>query len=414
MTYMTTSVSEKPRSVWYKRSVWLLLHVLLPLVILAAAVGFYQHQMNTRPQAQRRPADTQARRVTVQTVQRKTQPVILYAMGTVRPAKEVALSPEVSGVIVEMNPAVIPGGLVKQGQMLYRIDARDYEAVVQQRQSELAKAELALTLEQASQTVARQEYELLGDIIDEQDRWLVLRKPQLESARQAVEAAKAALDNAQLDVQRCTVVAPFDAVIKSKHADLGAHVSPASPLAVLIGTTEYWVETLIPAEQIQWLRFADERQEGSVARVYTAGSGQIRQGRLLRLLGQLEEAGRMAQVLVSVPDPLGIDDPSAPRLLVGAYVRVEIEGLPLADAVVLPREYLHNGDNVWVMDAQDKLEIRPVQIGFRGRDVVYITDGLADGCRVVISDLAAPVAGMPLRTNDPSAAAPHRVEDAQP
>lgn len=408
------SASEKTRPVWLKRSIWFSINILVPLVIVAGALGFYKHQMNTRPQAQQRPTDTLARRVTVQTVRRETQPVVLYAMGTVRAAKEVALSPEVSGIIVEMDPAVIPGGLVKQGQMLYRIDARDYEAVVQQRQSELARAELALTLEQASQTVARHEYELLGDIIDEQDRWLVLRKPQLENARQAVEAAKVALDKAQLDVQRCTITAPFDAVIKSKHADLGARVGPTSPLAVLTGTREYWVETLIPTEQIRWLRFADDRQEGSIARVYTAASGQSRQGRLLRLLGQLEEAGRMAQALVAVSDPLGVDDPSAPRLLVGAYVRVEIEGIPLADAVVLPREYLRDGDSVWVMDAQDKLEIRPVQIGFRGRNTVYITDGLADGCRVVISDLAAPVSGMPLRTNDSPAAAPDRVKEAQP
>ncbi len=408
-----SSTPEKTSPSRLKRSLRLTINILVPLLILAAAVGFYKHQMNSRPQAQRRPTDAQLRLVSIQSVQRKTQPVVLYAMGTVRPAKEVALSPEVSGVIIEMDPAVIPGGQVKQGQMLYRIDARDYEAVVQQRQSELARAELALTLEKASQTVARQEYALLGDLVEEQDKDLVLRKPQLENAHQAADAAKAALDKARLDVQRCTIIAPFNAVIKSKHADIGARVGPTTPLAVLTGTAEYWVETLIPTEQLQWLRFAEGQQDGSSVRVYT-DANQNRQGRLLRLLGQLEEAGRMAQALVCVPDPLGINDPSATRLLVGAYVRVEIEGIPLPDAVVLPREYLRDGDNVWVMNAQDKLEIRPVQIGFRGRDKVYVTGGLEDGCRVITSELATPVPGTGLRIDAAMSAQTQRSQEPQP
>lgn len=399
------SASEKNSPVWLKRSLRFIINAFVPLLIVAGAMGFYKYQMNTRPQAQRRPVETQALRVRVQTVKRQTRPVVIEAMGTVRAAKEVTLSPEVAGVIVAMDAAVVPGGRVHKGQVLYRIDARDYESVVEQYKSQLAGAELALTLEQASQTVARQEYALLGDIIDEQDRLLVLRKPQLENARQTVAAAQAALAKAELDVSRCTITAPFDAIIKTKHVDIGARVSPASALATLTGTDEYWVETLIPVGQLGWLRLPDGQGQGSLAKVYNVASRNARQGRLIQLLGQLEEAGRMAQALVSVPDPLGRGD-NTERLLIGAYVRVDLEGAALPDVVALPRDYVRDGQSVWVMNEKDQLEIRPVQIAFRGREAVYITDGLNDGCRVIISDLAAPAAGMPLRLDAHSTGAP--------
>ena len=358
--------------------------------------------MDTRPEAQRRPADRQARLVTAEPVRIETRAAVVHAMGTVRPATEITLTPEVTGLVTFMDAGVLPGGEVKAGQVLYRIDSRDYEAVVQQRQSEVARAALRLRLEQASQTVARQEYELLGDLIDDQDRDLVLRKPQLQEAQEALDAARAALEKANLDVERCTIRAPFNAVIKVKFADVGARVSATVPLAVLMGTDEYWVETLMPMDQLRWIEFPDgSGRHGSAVRVSNPSAwqaGQFRLGHVLRLLGQLEEAGRMAQLIVSVPDPLGLAGDSAlPPLLVGGYVRVQIEGVAIPDVAVLPRAFLRDGDRVWVMSAQDKLEIRPAEIIFRGRETVYVSRGLLDGERVVTSDLPAPVEGMPLR-----------------
>jgi len=380
----------------------ILLKVIVPIVIVALALGFLKYQMDTRPRAERRPQDQQSRLVTVEVVQIESRPAMIQAMGTVRAATEVTLTPEVTGIINAMDPSVLPGGIVKEGQVLYRIDSRDYETIVQQRQSEVVKAELALKLEVGSQTVARQEYELLGELVDEQDRALVLRKPQLESARQSLTAAQAALIKAQLDVQRCTIRSPFNAVIKAKLADVGARVSPTAPLATLTGTDEYWIEALVPMDQLQWILFPDGGQtESSKVRINNSSAwqqGQFREGRVLRLMGQLEEAGRMAQLIVSVPDPLRLQqDTNLPPLLIGSYVRAEIEGIPIPDVVVLRREYLRDGGNVWVMNDSNVLEIRPVEIVFRSREAVYISKGLSEGDHIVSSDLPVAVEGMPLR-----------------
>lgn len=406
---MTESSSQTPSPEKSSRTATVLKGVLrvlykvvLPLAIVAGGLGFYKYQMDTRPIAQRRPPQRQARLVTVETVQQQSRDALINAMGTVRAAVEITLTPEVTGIVTEIDPRVLPGGLVSAGQVLYRIDSRDYETIVQQRQSEVARAELALRLEMGNQTVAQQEYELLGDLIDAQDRELVLREPQLQEAKQSLAAARAAMAKAQLDVERCTIRAPFNAFIKAKHADPGARVSPTAPLAVLTGTDAYWVEALVPMDQLMWIQFPDgAMSDGSPVRIDNPAvwqQGQFRQGRVLRLMGQLEEAGRMAQVLVAVPDPLGLQsDAAVPPLLIGSYVRAQIEGHPIPDVVVLPRAFLRDGGNVWVMNDNDQLEIRPVEIVFRGREAVYVSQGLSGGERVVSTDLAAPVDGMPLR-----------------
>jgi RND family efflux transporter MFP subunit len=392
-----------------QRSRWLanffakvLYKTVVPLAIVAAGVGFLKYQVDNRPQAERRKPERQARLVTTLTVQKESSTAIVPGMGTVAASREIILTPEITGVITSIDPSVIPGGLVRAGQLLYQVDSRDYQAIVKQRQSELAKAQLEFKLETGNQTVARQEFDLLEDIVLEDDTELVLRKPQLVSARQALQAAQAALEKAKLDVERCSVRAPFNAIIKARHADLGARVSTTTALAELTGTDEYWIEVMVPVSQLSWVDIPrSEDQKGSAARVYNPsawGEGVYRQGRVIRLLGQLEEKGLLARLLVAVEDPLHLHQADALEpLLIGSYVRVEIVGRLIRDTIALPRAFVRNGNTVWVMNDQNTLEIRPVRIAFSNRETVYITEGIEDNNLVVTTLLSAAVDGMPLR-----------------
>lgn len=376
-------------------------------VIIILALAFAKYQIDTRPKAERKKPPLQARLVTIQPAEQISHKTVVSAMGTVIPAKEITLSPEVSGRVVFVSPLVIPGGLIQEGQTLIRIDSRDYEAIVKQRQSELARAELNLKIEQGSQLVAQQEYKMLDDIIQDQDQELILRKPHLEEARAALEAAEAALASAQLDVERCTVNAPFNAVIQDKFVDVGAQVTAASALLKIMGTDEYWVEALIPVNQLAWITIPkNNRQAGSQAKIFDSVwlPDSYREGTVIRLLGQLEEQGRLAQVLVSVKDPLALksDSSDVPPVLVDSYVRVEIEGKTLPKVFPVSRDYLRDGDNVWIMDGDDRLRIVPVNVVFRDKDTVYLSNGLHPGDRIVTTDISAPVDGMLLRLDGAS------------
>lgn len=397
-----SSVVPPSKRRWYIR---LLLVWIIPLAILAATALYAKHLIDTRPSAQRQTPPPQARLVSVQIAEPVNHQTSVSAMGTVVPARRITLTPEVSGRIVYISPLVIPGGAIEQGQVLLRIDERNYAAVVKQRESEVARAELNLKLEQGNQLVAQQEYELLGEIVEDQDRELVLRQPHLEEARAALEAAKAALAKAELDVERCTVKAPFNAVIQEKFVDVGAQVAMNSSLLAIMGTDEYWVQAKVNVDQLRWITVPDgDREKGSAAKVFNEaawGPDAWRQARVLRLLGELEEQGRLAQVLVSVQDPLALESAAAalPPVLVDSYVRVEMLGAELTNVFPVPRDYLHDGEYIWVMNDESRMEIRPVEVAFRDKQTVYLSGGLEAGDRIVVTDISAPVDGMLLRLN---------------
>jgi RND family efflux transporter MFP subunit len=373
------------------------LRLLLIAVVLLTGVAVSAYLIRTPPRAARVVPERQARLVDVVTVRLDSQPTLVAAMGTVGAARRIELRPQVSGEVVEVGGELVPGGRFAAGDVILRIDPSNYELAVRQRASELAEAEAALAIERGNQEVARREYELLGETILEGEEDLVLRQPQLRSAQARVASAGAALAAARLDLERTTVRAPFSALVEARFVELGAQVDPATVMASLVGTEEYWVEAAVPVSQLRWIEIP-----GAAARVYDEaawGADVWRRGRVDRLYGDLESEGRMARILVAVADPLGkrVEDRAAPLLLLNSYVRVEVEGRTLDDVAAIDRRLLRDGDRVWIMRDDGALEIRPVSVAFRGPDRVLVSAGLSDGERLVVTDLPAAVEGMPLR-----------------
>ena len=382
---------------------------LLPLAVIAASAVAALWLMETGPQAKPRPKARNATMVTCRTVDYSAQQTVIAGMGTIAAASTVELKPRVNGEIVELNGNLVPGGHFRKGQTLLKIDPTDYRLTVRELATDVAKAESDLQLEQGNQLIAQKEYNLLGETVSDQERALMLRRPQLENLRATLEAAQTKLDQARVDFARTEIKAPFNAVVLSREVNLGTRASESTVLATLVGTDAYWVEVSVPVSQLRWIRIPQtEGDQGALVRIYDAaawGGGVFRQGRVIRLESGLEEQGRMARLLVRVEDPLNLksDNTDKPRMLIGSYVRVAIEGNAVASAVAIEREFIRNGNSVWVMEADGSLAIRPVEIAFRGTDQLIITAGINPGEQMVISDLAAPVAGMPLRTADDAA-----------
>ncbi len=319
---------------------------------------------------------------------------------------------------------------------------------IELRQTAVVRADSALQLEKGQQQVALREYELLGQTVTAEDRELVLRQPQLKSIkadyeaavaskqvatvdRLAAEAAKRAaglrkrtaesalaaaealetaagslLAKAQLDLERTRVRAAFNALVVDRKVDLGSHVGMGTGLASLVATDTYWVQVSVPVDQLRRIRIPGfNGAEASAVRVYHDagwGVGVFRTGTVERLMSALETAGRMAQLLVSVQDPLGLADGAAahPPLILGSYVRVEIMGEQLQSVARVDRSAIHDGSRVWVMLPDRTLAIREVTVGWSSAEAVFVSAGLSEGERLITSDLGAPVPGMALRTAD--------------
>ena len=387
-----------------------ILRRLLPLVIIAVGVLGAWWLIANRPRAQRERLEPIPPIAQVVQAERSSERVRVAGMGTVVAAKRVVLQPEVSGRIVAQSSQLLPGGLFRKGDVILRIDPRDYETAVKQQEAAVEQARLEVQLEKGRQVIAKREWKLLEEDIalDQSSQDLALRKPQLKNADVALEAAESTLEQARLQLERTTVYAPFNAVVQDEFVDEGQLVSPQTQLATLIGTDRFWVQVSIPLDRLRWLEFSGtEGTDASIVTVIQEVSGDVqieRPARLVRLLGDLEPVGRMARVLVEIEDPLDLksdgNSHSIP-LMLGAYVRVEIEGKSVEEVFSVPRTSIREGDQVWIMDEEDRLVFRPVEVLHRSKDRVLIRNGLEGGERVITNRIPSPLPGMKLRTEQP-------------
>jgi len=375
----------------------------LTLLLVAAAVFAALRLVKTRPQAQRSPTKSRPPLVEVIAAEAAPGPVKVSAMGTVVPARRLVVQPEVSGRIVSYHDALVPGGLIHEGEEILRIDARSYELAVEQQRAVVAKAEVEVELEAGRRILAEEEWKLFESEVpfSDEGRRLALRKPQERNAEIGIEIARTGLRQAELNLERTSVTAPFNGLVIDENIEKGQLVTPQSGLATIVGTDEFWVTISLPPEKIGLLVFPDEKGRGGsqvrIARETGDGEEAAREGRLLRLLGDLEPGGRMARVVVAVPNPMAEGQGDHMPLLLGSYVRVVMEGRRHGNTVAVPRTALKEGDTLWVLGNDSRLEIRDVEVAWGGRDKVYISGGVAAGEKVIAGSVANAVEGMQLR-----------------
>lgn len=392
--------------------------LVIVLLILGAGLMAARWLTATKPTARRQPVSVGP--ALVDTVKALPEDIQVYidAMGTVIPAREVTLQPRVSGKVVSVHPDLVPGGRFQEGKVILTIDDKDYQYALEQRKADVARARMELRSEEGRAAIAAQEWELLAGEIPTtpQGKALALRKPQIRSARAALEGTLGALKKARLDLERTVIKAPFNAFVKEKMVDLGQQVTPASPLVSLAGTNQFWVQISVPVDRLPYIRLPiSNTKQGAETRIFQETGGRdpaaVRKGYVVRLLGELDPAGRMARLLVAIPDPLGLESPETDEtdqnqeswesrreeipLLLGAYVRVAVEGPVLEDVFSISRQTLREGDVVWLLDENDRLAMAQVEIVWRLKDDLLVR-GLSPGSRIITSRISAPVPGMAL------------------
>lgn len=383
----------------------LVLKIVLPILVLGAGVGVVILLVKTKPEPPRTERRETGLLVETQSVSGGRHEVTVAAQGTVIPARQIVLTPQVGGRVTWQAEQLVPGGRFAAGEPMLRIDSRDYRLALETGAAEVDRAQLELELEQGRQVVARREWEMFGAEpgTTTPNPELALRGPHLRTAKVGLNAAESRLRRARLDLSRTGLLAPFASMVQSESVDVGQSVGPQSQLAVLIGTDAFWVQVSIPVEALAAIdvptRDGDPASAATV-RQRVGGGDIVRTGRVVRLLPDLDPLGRMARVLVQIDDPLSTAD-GLPMLL-GAYVHVAIAAHPLDGVVELPRQALRTGDRVFVMGDDARLEIRDVSVAWREPEFVLVAAGLSAGDRVVTSRVPAPVDGMQLRVRAPA------------
>ncbi len=370
----------------------------IPILILAAGVGVARVLFLSKKSPPKKPPEALVTSVEFVEVAAGAPAARVEATGTVEGDRQVSLSALVSGEVVSTSDDLVPGGRFRQGQTILRVDPRDYELAVSQESSRVQQAQLEVTLERQRGETAEREWALLGGGRDASEAPLALRGPQLQTAERALEAARSGLQRAELNLERATLRAPFNAMVLMESAERGQVLSPGAPVVTLVGTDRFRVKVSVPVEQLAHVAIPGiNGDDGSVARVVQdLGGGEIieREGRISRLAGQLDPQTRTAELYITIDDPLAGD---GLPLLPGAFVRVDIEGLPVDGAIAVPRDALVDGGTLWLVGDGDVLVRREVRVGWQDGASVLVTEGLDSGERVVVTPLSLPVEGAPVR-----------------
>lgn len=378
-------------------------------IILCLAGGISVFFILTKPEPKKVSSEVLPSAVSIVEAKRATGMVWVEAMGTVKAVKDLKIISEVGGRVIWINEKLIPGGIIKKGEVIAKIEETDYEIAVEQAEANLAMAKKELLIQEGAARSAKVMEDMSKISASSQAKELRMKVPHIQAAEANLRASEKLLEQAKKNLVRTEILAPYKILIESEDIEVGNYVTRLSSIAEAYGTDAFWVEVNIPLSKLQFLNIPGiNSTQGSKAKVTLQGTKGakevVKNGRLLRLAGSLDASGRMAKILIEVDDPLGLESGNRSEvLLLNSYVKVELEGRKLNSMIQLPREYLRESDTVWLMDDSSKLVINSVTIAWRDQDSVYISDGLVEGDRIITTNNFVPIAGMKLRLIEGSA-----------
>ncbi|MGI9628951.1 MAG: efflux RND transporter periplasmic adaptor subunit [Longimicrobiales bacterium] len=389
----------------------MLKRALLPLLIVGAGVFVAVLLGLLSPETASTTPTRVAPIVVTQVLEADTVQSVVTSSGITSPAREVTVLPEVGGRIVYVSPSLVPGGRVRAGEVIARIDPRDYELAMEQQRGVVGSAELELELEAARQEIAKEEWKLLGEGGEASP--LVLRESQRAAAEMNLASSQSALRRAELDLERSVIRAPFNASVLDESVDVGQVVGAQTQIATLVGTDQLRVILSIQLEDLNLIDLEDGSRPGSLVKIrQRLGSGARveRMGRVSHLVDRVDPETRRAQLLVMIEDPLG--DEGLP-LLPGASVDAEIQGKVEGGMFRIPRSAVYEGGAVWIVGPGNALERRDIRPIWGDDGFVYVSDGLVEGDQLVTTPLSAPVEGSAVQSSPSRAVDPEGQEVPQ-
>jgi len=428
-----------------------------PVAFGAAAFVMMQQARKEPP---RRPPSEQGKAVrTAGVIEAEAIPRAV-GYGVVRSSREWSLVAEVSGRVVELNDKLEDGRIIREGELLIKIDPAGFELSASQQKatvsnvkaqlSELAvrekntKASLAIakrSLELSEKELARvKKLESSGTAssseVDSAEVSVLSQRQSLQSykstlaqipsQRRAYKAqisqSEAGVKTAELDVARTEIFAPFDIRIRSADVEISELVTVGTKLAEGDGIAlaevpaQFSIGSLMPLivppdsadavpepkdaappseEALSARALARRSARAGLKATVTLESGAVVTSwdAAFDRFANVESATRTVSVVVSVDDPFGKASAGRrPPLVSGMYVEVELEGVPRPGCLAVPRSALRSGA-LHVVDAEQRLAIRPVEVAFVQETYACIRSGVEVGDKVVLTDVVPAIEG---------------------
>jgi RND family efflux transporter MFP subunit len=317
----------------------------------------------------------------------------IASQGTVRPRTETVLSAEVSGAIVGISPKFIAGGVFAQGEELLRIDPTNYAVAVDQARATLTQRQI------------------------EHDGALKLRtqgyraESEYASAAAALAAAQADLVKAERNLERTHITLPYAGIVRVKEADLGQYVNPGTRIGVTFATDYAEVRLPLTDDDLAFIDLPDAADVtdtgaalGPLVDLSAIQKGRTEhwEARIVRTEGVVDETNRVTYAVARVADPykLGDEVSAETPLPMGTFVAANIEGATVSNVIRVPRSALRSNNQLMFVDAENRLQIRNVEVVRADADYAYLRGATLIGDRITITTLESPINGMKVRIGD--------------
>jgi RND family efflux transporter MFP subunit len=367
-------------------------------LVLLAGFAIVQGLVAAKPEPEKKDEEQRLVSLYVDEVRSEVVMVSVKTQGEVRPKTEIDLIPQVSGRIVAMSETFNEGAEFLPGTMLLKIDDADYQVAVIRAEARVAEAQTDLERQQAT---AKNKQDEWRDKNKQGATDFALNLTQVKQAEAMLRAAQADLSKARLDLERTEIVVPFHGRVRERSVGIGQYVTAGTKLGQVFSIDT--VEVRLPLTDTQLVELnlplgymADNLIEAPKVSFKAAMGNRdyYWEGRILRVDAAVDEQTRLIYATAEVEDPYGLSASNGMPMAVGMYVAAEIDGVTEQSALVMPRLALRNQDKVYVINAENRLEIRTVSVLSTSEERVLVTSGVNPGEHVVTSTLPNAVDGM--------------------
>lgn len=376
-----------------------LLRLFAPVLVLVAGFMVVQGLVAAKPQPEKKDEEVRTLSLYVDSVVSEEVRVAIRTQGEVRPKTEIELIPQVSGRIVMVSDQFSDGAEFAPNTLLAKIDDADYQVAVVRAEARVAEAQTALERELATAAIKQEEWRDGGK--DQEPTDFALNVTQVNQAKAMLRAAKADLQKARLDLERTEIRVPFQGRVRTRTVGLGQIVAAGVSMGRVFSIDT--VEVRLPLTDAQLvelnlpLGFQADEETGAPAVKFNARLGSREyswQGNIVRIDASIDERTRLIYATAEIRDPYGTAVSDGMPIAVGMFVNAEIQGVNEQKAYVMPRLALRNKDNVYVINEENELEIRTVDVLSTSEERVLVKSGVLPGDRVVTSPVPNAVDGM--------------------
>lgn len=367
--------------------------LMLSSIVIGISVSVSLLLVFTKPKSKKQAQSETIPSVEAVKVTKVEAPVFVRAQGQMEPAHSLRILAEVSGKVIYSSKQFTEGGVIKSNDVIIRIDPKEYELSLSEKKSTLYNAKLNLALEKAKRQVAMIEFERRNNSqkVSAEAKALATRAHYFDKAQSEYRAALAAVERAQLALEKTTIRSPINAMIHKTNVSVGEYIFAQKEVATIYGTDEFKAVVNIPINDLIHIKLCEGDElngsKATISQISMNNTAIERDGVVSKLLPQLGPLGHMARVMIVVRDPLGIggDDKKALPLLAGARVSVLIKGKKIRNVYAVPRSALTHDDSIMIVGKDSTLSlIKPVIIR-RDRDFIYAANHELEHQLVVIN-----------------------------